>query len=739
MNVHNAADLEQYTQLMSRQRLTLQKAKARQGQRPRDRRSRQDAYSKFMLSLMLSGRQRDDRHLIHTSLIPPSYHPCIAPLAELRPAAIRDLQLEIHHRGTYLLLRSITPPQRMTAIMALMEDKKDDVVLLQLYQQEDEISLEATKIVNIGTILLVKEPYFKVMGDGEYGLRVDHVSDVVHLKEGNTMIPDEWRPRLIEIETTGTAESLKLRGNAAVGEHRYRDAITEYSNALKQPATANQIEVIKRNRSLAYLKMKQFDAALSDTGFPTFTSTPSDKALFRAAEALYYLGRYSECCEVLEVLHTNFPENKQASEVLARARSRFLEQKTGKYNFKYFQAKAKKLQPPHLDAASYIGPVEVKQTQSKGRGLFVTKAVKAGDLLLCEKAFSHAHVSDRAADNAGSSSEVTMLVNIETNQGFRGGQADLLKSIVQSLYRNPSLAPAFTALYHGPYEAVTTSAIDGEPVVDTFLVERIINFNVFGCPVSSVISHKNVRDGKEMKEKAHHSCGIWTQASYINHSCTSNARRAFIGDMMIVRATRDMESGTEITFWYHSPLGASAKAEQEKFKHWDFVCDCAICQDSRDTKAAVAAEREKVMKNLKRAYENPLGIQMRKANKLLEALNNTYIRPAHEVPRLLLWDPLLVLVRMYARQSDVVKCLDSASKVLTSLGFIVVGADTSTTSFAVVKWGLMIDQLVETFLHLKAAFVAIDAYDDAARADEYARTAYKTLVGEDTSFNTTYV
>lgn len=113
----------------------------------------------------------------------------------------------------------------MTAIMALMEDEKGDVVLLQLYQQEDEDARRATDIVNVGTILLVKEPYFKVMGDGDYGLRVDHLSDVVYLKKGDTMIPDKWRPRLFE--TVGTAESLKLKGNAAVGEHRYWDAITE--------------------------------------------------------------------------------------------------------------------------------------------------------------------------------------------------------------------------------------------------------------------------------------------------------------------------------------------------------------------------------------------------------------------------------------------------------------------------------------------------------------------------------
>jgi len=228
-----------------------------------------------------------------------------------------------------------------------------------------------------------------------------------------------------------------------------------------------EVEVIERNRALAYLKTKQFDAALSDTEFPLFPPKPSDKALFRAAEALYYLGRYSECCDVLGVLCAAFPDNAQASEILDRARSRLLERKLGTYDFKKLQSKAMKLRLPHFDAATYICPVEIRQTKLRGRGLFVTKPVKVGDLLLCEKAFSRAHVTQGEEGNDEDGSKITFLLNIETNRGFLGAQADLIRSIVQKLHRNPSIASAFTTWSHGPYEAVTTSVVDGEPIVDT--------------------------------------------------------------------------------------------------------------------------------------------------------------------------------------------------------------------------------------------------------------------------------
>ncbi len=98
--------------------------------------------------------------------------------------------------------------------MAIIEDENCDAIMLQLYQQEDKDTRAATDIVDVGTLLLVKEPYFKVTGDGEYGLRVDHLSDIVHLERDDARIPDVWQPGLVEIERS--AESLKIKGNLAI-------------------------------------------------------------------------------------------------------------------------------------------------------------------------------------------------------------------------------------------------------------------------------------------------------------------------------------------------------------------------------------------------------------------------------------------------------------------------------------------------------------------------------------------
>jgi hypothetical protein len=126
---------------------------------------------------------------------------------------------------------------------------------------------------------------------------------------------------------------------------------------------------------------------------------------------------------------------------------------------------------------------------------------------------------------------------------------------------------------------------------------------------------------------------------------------------------------------------------------------------------------------------------------LLKSLNDTYTRSPDEVPRLSLWDPQLMLTRLYVAQDNMHKALESAGKVLVLLGFIFVGADATSVAFKIVKWGIVVDHLVETFLHARnafGAFGAMSAWEDAKRAEEYARTAYKIVVGEDTSFESSY-
>lgn len=142
--------------------------------------------------------------------------------------------------------------------------------------------------------------------------------------------------------------------------------------------------------------------------------------------------------------------------------------------------------------------------------------------------------------------------------------------------------------------------------------------------------------------------------------------------MQIVRATRNIEAGSEIFFWYAIP-GPSHTYEktQEKLQNWGFQCTCAICQQSKKPKKNVSSKRLALLKDLKAAFGSQTGADLPKAERILDAIEKTYSAPASDVPPLALWDPYLLLTRIYSSKNQQDKVIETAWKVLISLGFTI--------------------------------------------------------------------
>lgn len=177
-----------------------------------------------------------------------------------------------------------------------------------------------------------------------------------------------------------------------------------------------------------------------------------------------------------------------------------------------------------------------------------------------------------------------------------------------------------------------------------------------------------------------HTCGIWTLASYTNHSCYSNASRSFIGDMMVVRASQDLAPNTELTFWYHPPF------DNSKGKPMDLHPAASI------------------------------------------------------IPRLSIWEPYLALANLYAMYGQPKQVIEAALAALESPGYIVEGGrlpHAPGTPLIVKKWGLMTESLIGCWMVLSRAYREV-APDLEAYAEGYAMTSYRIYVGEDEPFDETY-
>ncbi|OJK04901.1 hypothetical protein ASPACDRAFT_49254 [Aspergillus aculeatus ATCC 16872] len=736
MDVEDVSQERGYFQLLQTQKRNLQNAKSRKGQTPRRTKTRNEIIMQFMFRQMMGNLGPVEPHNLRSSFVPPAYHPSVAALRELKKTRIHNLTLETHHRGLYLLVRAVTPTDRMTAIMAVVEDEAGDVVMLQLYNQEKSLATDGRLVE--GTVMVIKEPYLKIMADGDYGLRVDHLSDVRFLSDSDPLIPAEWSRRP-GVEASAT--DWKTRGNDLFAQSAYHLAIDCYTEALNSSPSAEEQNTIRLNRALACLKTHQFDAALRDVE-PVLLLNPSEKGLFRKSQALYHLQRFPDSCATHHTLRRLYPENVAAKQEFDRATDRLTESQLGKYPFKRLQREADKRRPPRLDRATYVGPVSVRASELHGRGLFTTEAVRAGDLLLCEKAFAHAFHGEAGDSDA----EISLLMNTETQTMTVGTQAELISAIAQRLYKNPSLIAVVKDLYHGSYIPTNISEVDGTPVIDTFLIERAVSLNCFGCPISSRTTHvSSMKDESTARQLAtsqvrFHSCGVWALASYINHSCCSNVRRAFIGDMMIVRATRDLPADTELTFWYRAPSAQDPPTKRLDLQHWGFECSCAICQDRHATGSGDLARRRKLLVEVETAFRSLApgrrsNAAVARIERMISDIQRTYRSPAAQVPRLGVWNAYLTLAAVHATGRQPRKALEFALKTFESLGYVI--QSEPRTTLVVKEWGLIMDGLVGCWMILCRAYSDI-APDLADQAERYARTTYKICVGEDETFESTY-
>ncbi|EHK96086.1 putative SET and MYND domain-containing protein 3 [Glarea lozoyensis 74030] len=551
------------------------------------------------------------------------------------------------------------------------------------------------------------------MSDGNYGLRVDHVSDLIRITRHGTyreLMPKFWKgPKSYK-----SADDWKLQGNDEVGREEYWSAIESYSTALELSTDDEEKQIIRLN-------------PLKDTKGLDLLARTKEKALYRMGQAYYQLEDYSSSKAAMQALCDQFPGHQGGTPELARSTLRIAEETTAKIDFKRIYKKISKLRPPHLDHATFTGPIVVKESPGRGQGLFTIREVKAGELLLFEKAFAHCYAAP-PEENDNGASKTSILINIHTNQMTMGTQSDLITTIVQKLYKNPSLVPKFQELYHGSYQPADATVCDDKPVVDTFLIERIVSHNVFGCPTLSTYNSLKplLETGKAEQDIVNHSTGIWLKASKINHSCMSNCHRSFIGDFQIVRATCNIPADTEIHFCYRTPTGDFTEMKKE-LRTWGFECKCGICEESRTAPKSLLKKRKDSSMNLKRIVANVKAIDLQRLERQLKVYESTFTKSATAAPRIHIFNIYIQLARFWGQAQMPKESVAMALKGLECLGFVIHGAQLPATAgkpFHIEKWGHFQDNVDQAFVFLRDAY-AVFAPQLVEKADECAKLAYK--------------
>lgn len=223
MDTLNVSYQREYMTQMARQREALLAASTRAGQPPAAK-PREDILSTFKKQAKSAekGRMqalRSSETQVQSTFVPPAYAPCVVPLSDLAKMGVDELRLETHHRGRFVLLRALAGPSRMTALVGVGEDEEERVVRVQIYQQGDE-----SEVWKVGGVVVVKEPYFKESGDGDTGIRVDHMGDVLVLPANHPLVPEKWRKGVDAV----LVREWIARAEEAIKGEKYWEALNQY-------------------------------------------------------------------------------------------------------------------------------------------------------------------------------------------------------------------------------------------------------------------------------------------------------------------------------------------------------------------------------------------------------------------------------------------------------------------------------------------------------------------------------
>jgi tetratricopeptide (TPR) repeat protein len=544
------------------------------------------------------------------------YPPCTVSLQDLQPMKLTDLRMDTHHRGRRLTVKRASPVVPLMArSWTMVQDEAGGEI------ERLEVCLHTSRygedVLESAAAFVIKEPYFTLTDQGEATLRIDHPSDLIVCRK---------EIGLLSAEDGTAAEKMarfcKDKGNAALAEQDLPLAYAHYTEGLKiaqqdvlfdtNPDLARDLS---RNRAHVNLLLDRLDEAKADAtasliGREDQQSKHLDsKAYFRAGSAAYNLGEYQEAKGFFEEQLKLSPGNKEASAFLRKIETRLREQETGSYDLQKIRARLSRVLP-RVDAATFIRNTKVGESPGRARGLFATRDISTGEIVMGEKAFCVVWGHESAA--------LTAMTYDMRDDRIRVSPVGLSKSVVQKLLSNPSQIERVMDLY-GDYQGdgKTVSRTEDGPVVDIFQVHDIMSRNAFG-PGSQY--------GEEGARNA--STGLWIWAAYINHSCISNAKKEYIGDLMLLRATQPIAAGEEIFHAYDESSDYEAR-QKALMTTWGFECNCALCAVEKVDDPAVRKKRLELVNEAdafvaREPWANAKRLAIAKAKRLARAIDDTY-------------------------------------------------------------------------------------------------------------------
>jgi hypothetical protein len=319
------------------------------------------------------------------------YHAsCLKQLEQLISVRLDELRHGKKHFGRYLLVRRVG----MTVVGPWsssigIEDETGDTETLRFTHFDTEHGID---IWPEGILLAIKEPLFSTSRGGS-GVIVRHPSDFLVLDNEHHMVPQQFR-KPAAIVVSGTRDACRLYWIVQKCTADLRRMHGQRSGGNGDRVKAELLLA----RAQANLLRRCYDTAETDALSAVSIhdsaefAKPIDalrlRALQVASGACYALRDFqksrSHLDEMMRSRRCDAAVRAEAAAQLERVHQRELEQR-GMLNFSAYRERIK-AQPKDSTVGDFLERLSLRDAPGKGRGLFATKDIGFGDVVMYEQA-----------------------------------------------------------------------------------------------------------------------------------------------------------------------------------------------------------------------------------------------------------------------------------------------------------------------------------------------------------------
>ncbi|MCO5595330.1 hypothetical protein L7F22_049372 [Adiantum nelumboides] len=204
---------------------------------------------------------------------------------------------------------------------------------------------------------------------------------------------------------------------------------------------------------------------------------------------------------------------------------------------------------------NYIGPVRIDHTpDGRGRGLYVTRDVEAGDLLIINNAFAASYNDTQHSQMYDKISAVVKDSPRACRQFY-----SLAADVHQEKLNVPNVE-----LFD---DSIPYTHDDDVLEFSESRIRHIIQVNSFSGKLTTA---EHQEQGKIN--------GLWLLPSFMNHSCCPTASRLLVGETMLFMAAQNLKANEEITICYTDCMAPLRKREKVLgITCCGFKCGCERC------------------------------------------------------------------------------------------------------------------------------------------------------------------